>query len=327
MSINTFTRKQTGQSLKAIRITTLATGLLFAGISNYAVSAEQQPVTVSNVPSATLPASPAEGTPSPVPTVTAAPTSTQVSPAESTATQPGGAENTVSLANFTPQSLYNHADGVVKSVILILLFASLLSWTTWLGKTLDLLVRSRRMKQNLLALNRQTSLRQNTELSSVSCQALKTIATRELDQVKPAISLHAISTLQQRVQARMQRVEAAEARQATRGASILATTSAVTPFIGLFGTVWGIMHSFMSIAQSHTTNLSVVAPGIAEALFATALGLVVAIPAVILYNILGRQITGYRMLLADAVTYTLCLLSHDLDALPKETSSHLTSAA
>lgn len=324
MSINTFTRKQAGQSLKAVRITTLVAGILLSGISSYAVSADQQPVTVSNVPSATLPTTGTDTTtPSATPT-----TVSSTTPATAQAAQPVAPQgDALNLTTFTPQSLYNHADGVVKTVILILLFASLLSWTTWLGKTLDLWSRSRRMKKNLQLLNSQNSLRQNVEFSSTSCQALHNIATAELRQVKPAISLHSVSTLQERVHARMQRVEASEARHATRGASILATTSAVTPFIGLFGTVWGIMHSFMSIAQSHTTNLSVVAPGIAEALFATALGLVVAIPAVILYNILGRQITGYRMLLADAVTYTLCLLSHDLDALPKETSGHLTSAA
>ncbi len=95
---------------------------------------------------------------------------------------------------------------------------------------------------------------------------------------------------------RLERVEAAMTRQISRGIGILATIGATAPFVGLFGTVWGIMNSFIGISESHTTNLAVVAPGIAEALLATALGLVAAIPAVVIYNHLARVISGYRAL-------------------------------
>ena len=81
-----------------------------------------------------------------------------------------------------------------------------------------------------------------------------------------------------------------------RGTGILATIGATAPFVGLFGTVWGIMNSFIGISKPHTTNLAVVAPGIAEALLATALGLVAAIPAVVIYNMFSRSIAGYRAL-------------------------------
>jgi biopolymer transport protein ExbB len=104
-------------------------------------------------------------------------------------------------------------------------------------------------------------------------------------------------------------VEAAMTRQVSRGVGILATIGATAPFVGLFGTVWGIMNSFIGISESHTTSLAVVAPGIAEALLATALGLVAAIPAVVIYNHLARVIGGYRTLLGDASAQLLLMVS------------------
>ena len=98
-----------------------------------------------------------------------------------------------------------------------------------------------------------------------------------------------------------------------RGTGLLATIGSTAPFVGLFGTVWGIMNAFIGISKTNTTNLAVVAPGIAEALLATAFGLVAAIPAVIIYNMFARGITGYRAVLADASTEVLRLLSRDLD--------------
>ncbi len=98
-----------------------------------------------------------------------------------------------------------------------------------------------------------------------------------------------------------------------RGTSVLATIGATAPFVGLFGTVWGIMNSFIGISKEHTTNLAVVAPGIAEALLATAFGLAAAIPAVVIYNMFARSISGYRALLGDASAAVLRLVSRDLD--------------
>jgi len=94
---------------------------------------------------------------------------------------------------------------------------------------------------------------------------------------------------------------------------VLATIGATAPFVGLFGTVWGIMNSFIGISKSQTTNLAVVAPGIAEALLATALGLAAAIPAVVIYNVFARSIAGYRAQLGDASAEVLRLVSRDLD--------------
>ena len=102
-------------------------------------------------------------------------------------------------------------------------------------------------------------------------------------------------------------------RQAGVGTGVLATIGSTAPFVGLFGTVWGIMNSFIGISESQTTNLAVVAPGIAEALLATALGLVAAIPAVVIYNYFAREITGYRMRLNEAAAGIERLVSRDLD--------------
>lgn len=104
-----------------------------------------------------------------------------------------------------------------------------------------------------------------------------------------------------------------ERRSLESGLAVLASIGSTSPFIGLFGTVWGIMNSFISISESQTTNLAIVAPGIAEALLATAIGLVAAIPAVIIYNIFARSVTSYRHLLADVGAGVERLVSRDLD--------------
>mgnify|MGYP002716936184 CR=1 FL=1 len=97
------------------------------------------------------------------------------------------------------------------------------------------------------------------------------------------------------------------------GTGVLATIGSTAPFVGLFGTVWGIMNSFIGISEAQTTNLAVVAPGIAEALLATAIGLVAAIPAVVIYNHLTRSIAGYRALLGDASVMVMLLVSREGD--------------
>ena len=119
--------------------------------------------------------------------------------------------------------------------------------------------------------------------------------------------------IKERVASRLERIEANGGRHMMRGTGVLATIGATAPFVGLFGTVWGIMNSFIGISKSQTTNLAVVAPGIAEALLATAFGLAAAIPAVVIYNVFSRQIAGYRALLGDASAEVLRIVSRDLD--------------
>jgi biopolymer transport protein ExbB len=118
--------------------------------------------------------------------------------------------------------------------------------------------------------------------------------------------------IKERITARFERIEARVGRKMMRATGILATIGATAPFVGLFGTVWGIMNSFIGISKLHTTNLAVVAPGIAEALLATAFGLAAAIPAVVIYNMFARSIAHYRALYADTSVEILTLVSRDL---------------
>ena len=119
--------------------------------------------------------------------------------------------------------------------------------------------------------------------------------------------------IKERVASRLERIEARSGRLMARGTGVLATIGATAPFVGLFGTVWGIMNSFINISKQHTTNLAVVAPGIAEALLATALGLFAAIPAVVIYNMFSRSIASHRALCADGTAEILRLVNRDLD--------------
>lgn len=119
--------------------------------------------------------------------------------------------------------------------------------------------------------------------------------------------------IKERTGFRLERRVAFVGRYMGRGNGYLATIGAISPFVGLFGTVWGIMNSFIGIAQTQTTNLAVVAPGIAEALLATAIGLFAAIPAVVIYNIFARMIGSYKASLGDVAAQVLLLQSRDLD--------------
>jgi len=126
-----------------------------------------------------------------------------------------------------------------------------------------------------------------------------------------------IDGIKERIAARFERIEAGVGRQMLRGTGILATIGATAPFVGLFGTVWGIMNSFIGISKLHTTNLAVVAPGIAEALLATAFGLAAAIPAVVIYNMFSRSIAQYRALYADTSVEIMTMVSRDLVQRPE----------
>jgi biopolymer transport protein ExbB len=210
--------------------------------------------------------------------------------------------------NLSPWGMFLNADLVVKAVMIGLAFASLVTWTVWLAKTIEIRTATR------LARRRMKMLEEGGSLS---------VALRSCGGARDAIA-HLISStareaqlsegifddgFKERVALRLERVEAAMTRQVSRGVGILATIGATAPFVGLFGTVWGIMNSFIGISETHTTNLAVVAPGIAEALLATAFGLFAAIPAVVIYNHLARVIAGYRTLLGDASAQLLLLVS------------------
>lgn len=213
--------------------------------------------------------------------------------------------------DLSPLGMYHGADWVVKSVMLGLLLASLVTWTLWIAKGLELLISRRRLQRELLELKGARSLRQAAAQTPHGLSA-SLIADAE-DELNLSAGCQDKDSLKERVSFRLERLVGASGRRMSQGTGVLATIGTTAPFVGLFGTVWGIMNSFIGIAKSQTTNLAVVAPGIAEALLATALGLVAAIPAVIIYNVFSRSIAAYRAQVGDACAQVLLLVSRDLD--------------
>ncbi|MDF3812991.1 tonB-system energizer ExbB [Rhodopseudomonas sp. BAL398] len=212
--------------------------------------------------------------------------------------------------NLSPWGMFVGADIVVRAVMVGLAVASLATWTVWLSKSIELRRATRQARQRLTLLETDTTLAQVADNSGEARDAVaQLVQSAAREATLSAWQLD--DDFKQRVALRLERVEAAMSRRIARGTGILATIGAVAPFVGLFGTVWGIMNAFIGISEAHTTNLAVVAPGIAEALLATALGLVAAIPAVVIYNVLVRQIGAYRALLGDASAQVLLLVSRE----------------
>jgi biopolymer transport protein ExbB len=225
----------------------------------------------------------------------------------------GAADNALLPRNLSPWGMFVNADIVVKAVMIGLAFASLVTWTVWLAKTIELRRQLSLAKRRLILLEGDTTLAQVEKASHGETDPVAQIiqsAARETSLSRGIVD----DGLKERIALRLERVEAAMSQRIARGTGVLATIGATAPFVGLFGTVWGIMNSFIGISEAHTTNLAVVAPGIAEALLATALGLVAAIPAVVIYNHLARVIAGYRTLLTDASAQVLLLVSRQRDA-------------
>ena len=214
--------------------------------------------------------------------------------------------------DLSPWGMFLNADIVVKAVMVGLVFASIVTWTVWLVKSYELLTAKKQARMALGVLARARSLVEAQEqLGDADDPAVKLLQTAILE---VQLSANASAEgLKERVSWLLERLEIAAGRQIGRGMGILASIGATAPFVGLFGTVWGIMNSFIGISNAHTTNLAVVAPGIAEALLATALGLFAAIPAVVIYNVFARQIGGYRAQLADAGALVMRLVSRDCE--------------
>ncbi len=208
----------------------------------------------------------------------------------------------VNLLNEAPDfsmfGLFMQADIVVKSVIIILILASLYSWNVIVAKIL----RMRQLKKlekefdeifwsgnSFEDLYETLNFNKLDPKSKIFCAAIlewkksKSQSDNSLD----------LNSLKDRMQRSMSVIFNKESENVEKNLTFLATAGSTAPFIGLFGTVWGIMNSFKSIAIAQNTNLAVVAPGIAEALFATALGLFVAIPAVVAYNKISNDISKY----------------------------------
>jgi biopolymer transport protein ExbB len=216
--------------------------------------------------------------------------------------------------DLSPWGMFLSADSVVKGVLIGLVIASVVTWTVWLAKTIEIFAARRRVRSALNSLAGAASTAEGWE--RLAHQGGETgefldAAAAELRLAADGLEREGIK---ERIASRLERLEARFGRRISRATGVLATIGATAPFVGLFGTVWGIMNSFIGISKSHTTNLAVVAPGIAEALLATALGLAAAIPAVVIYNVFARSTAGYRALLGDAAAEVLRLASRDLDS-------------
>ncbi|CBI76884.1 Biopolymer transport exbB protein [Bartonella clarridgeiae 73] len=243
---------------------------------------------------------------------------------------------TVSMHDFSPFSMFMAADWVVKAVIIFLLLTSLLSWTIAFVKIVELTVAKYKARHAL----QLTKSAQTLAGLAASFKEIKGTAVFLLEETLKEIRLSSqlvksddsnnnqceafsydifscgsisINGVKERVHSLLSRCLLAAMRRIACGTAILATIGSVAPFVGLFATVWGIMNSFIGIAKSQTTRLDVVAPGIAEALLATAIGLFVAIPAVIIYNSFIRVLNGYRNDLADIAAAIERLVSREFD--------------
>jgi biopolymer transport protein ExbB len=222
--------------------------------------------------------------------------------------------------DLSPWGMFLTADAVVKLVMVGLALASVITWTVLLSKGLELFAAKRKARAALAGLGAARSLTEAAERVGLGPGAVAAWVRAAVAELRLSADLPAAG-LKERVGSRLIRIEAAAQRRIARGTGILASIGATAPFVGLFGTVWGIMNSFIGISKAQTTNLAVVAPGIAEALLATAFGLVAAIPAVVIYNVFARSVGGYRLILGDASAELERLVSRDLDrrgtALPR----------
>jgi len=232
-----------------------------------------------------------------------------------------GIETTLSITSqdLSIWGLFLAADLVVKAVMLLLVFASIWSWAIIFEK--------------LRSIRREFQWADDFEddfWSGGAIDALHDKLGPEPDGIMPRVFASAmrewrrtsgrgvngqngVHSLAQRIERTMSVTISRELAHAEKGMTFLASVGSVAPFVGLFGTVWGIMNSFQSIAQSKNTSLAVVAPGIAEALFATALGLAAAIPAVVAYNRFSSQIENLASRLETFSGEFSTLLSRQLD--------------
>ncbi|MGH8382056.1 tonB-system energizer ExbB [Pseudomonas sp.] len=227
--------------------------------------------------------------------------------------------------DLSPWGMYKNADIVVKIVMIGLAIASIITWTIWIAKGFELMGAKRRLRGEIALLKKSTTLKEASDGANKEGTLAHLLVHDALDEMRLSANAREKEGIKERVSFRLERLVAASGRNMSSGTGVLATIGSTAPFVGLFGTVWGIMNSFIGIAKTQTTNLAVVAPGIAEALLATALGLVAAIPAVVIYNVFARSIAGYKAQVSDASAEVLLLVSRDLDHQPADraTAPHM----
>ncbi len=211
-------------------------------------------------------------------------------------------------ARLSPLGMFRAADPVVQGVMIGLALASVVTWTILLAKLAETAAAARRNRRAAAMLAAAPSLAATPALSGAPAQMLA--AAR--DEIAHSLGLPAAG-VKERIALTLRRIEAQAARRLARGTGILASVGATAPFVGLFGTVWGIMNAFIGISEAQSTSLAIVAPGIAEALLATAMGLIAAIPAVLIYNGFARILGAHRAGLADTAARIEVLAGRQID--------------
>jgi biopolymer transport protein ExbB len=274
------------------------------------------------------PASPSSAQQNIVPAAQQAPAAPATVPAPSAAAQPAavpiGSDATDSgskplrstvagLRELSPWSMFLSADILVKAVMIGLAFASLVTWTIFIAKMIELSLIQRGLRAALGKIGDARSLAEAQFALGAKNNVLSSLLAAAMREARLSAGISSDTGIKERAASSFAEIVRAEARRIRLGMGLLATIGATSPFVGLFGTVWGIMNSFIGISKSQTTNLAVVAPGIAEALLATAFGLAAAIPAVIIYNHFSRVTKGYLELVGRASGAAGRLLSRDLD--------------
>jgi biopolymer transport protein ExbB len=231
------------------------------------------------------------------------------------------------LKELSPWTMFMSADVVVKAVMIGLAFASLVTWTIFIAKMIELTVVQRKVRAALAKIADARSLAEAQFALGAKGSVLASFLAAAMREARLSAGISSDTGIKERAASRFSEIVRAEARRVRLGMGLLATIGATSPFVGLFGTVWGIMNSFIGISKAQTTNLAVVAPGIAEALLATAIGLVAAIPAVIVYNHFTRVTKGYMELVSRASGAAGRLLSRDLDRTHVSGGHHSRAAA
>ncbi len=219
----------------------------------------------------------------------------------------------VTLRELSPWSMFLSADILVKAVMIGLAFASLATWTIFIAKMIELSLVRRKLRAALGRIGDARSLAEAQFALGTGGGVLSSLLAAAMREARLSAGISGDAGIKERAASSFAEIVRAEARRIRLGMGLLATIGATSPFIGLFGTVWGIMNSFIGISKSQTTNLAVVAPGIAEALLATAFGLAAAIPAVIIYNHFTRVTKNYLELVGRSSGAAARLLSRDLD--------------
>jgi biopolymer transport protein ExbB len=268
-----------------------------------AASAAQQPAAMSNA------AAPSAAAPNAVDAPVAVPSAAEANADGSRAPR----SLTTGLHELSPWTMFMNADILVKAVMIGLALASLSTWTILIAKSIEFSVLRRKVRGGLRKVSGAKSLAEAQLALGSSRSVLVSLLHAAIAELRLSQGIHNDSGIKERAASVFTEITRAEARRVRVGMGLLATVGAISPFVGLFGTVWGIMNSFIGISKSQTTNLAVVAPGIAEALFATALGLVAAIPAVLAYNKLSTDMDRYAKRLEGFAGEFGAILSRQLE--------------